>query len=453
MNRFTGPHGLALGTVRRMPSAARTTKTTVPAAPAARAANPALSAVGAAVRRFAGLQDWIEVFRAGTHTDSAGNEGTFTQADLQEMAANVVGAGVPAVIGHPQSDDAPAYAWAKPGDVKVDGDSLQVKFSDINPDFQAGVDMGAWRERSIKIYRDKARGWVLLHVGFLGAAAPAIAGMQPLAYSGAPPADAEVHTFSGMDVGWALGDVAAALRRMRDWVISTAGLETADAVMPGWSIDSIANAAARINEEARAEPLGPAYTAGPAGAPQEHPMPNPTGAPAPGAAAAAQTFTQAQLDEAVARERQQFAAQGQELAELRAARQAERIGTQISGWKAAGVLLPALEPGMAQFMAALESGQTGEFAFSSAAGAETKQTPAQWFAAFMGSLQPLVKLGNTAAGADTDTGEAGGEGALTNAEVADRARAYQRSEADAGRVISVGQAIDAVIAGKDKPKA
>jgi hypothetical protein len=258
-----------------------------------------------------------------------------------------------------------------------------------------------------------------------------------------------VHTFSGMDVGWALGDIAGALRRMRDWVISTAGLETADAVMPGWSIDSIANAAARINEEARAEPMATAYTAGPAGTPQEHPMPNPTGAAAP----AAQTFTQAQLDEALARERQQFAAQGQELADLRAARQAERIGTQISGWKAAGVLPPALEPGMAQFMAALEGGQAGEFAFSSAAGAETKQTPAQWFAAFMGSLQPLVKLGNTAAGADTDTGDTGGEGALRNAEIADRARAYQRTEADAGRVISVGQAIDAVIAGKDKPKA
>jgi len=462
VNRFTGLHGPPLGTVRRMPSAARTPK------PAATKPPAALSAVGDAVRRFAGLQDWIEVFKAGTHTDSAGNEASFTRADLEQMAANVAGAGVPAVIGHPESDAAPAYAWAKPGDVKVtDDDRLFVKFSDINPDFQAGVDMGAWRERSIKIYRDKLRGWVLAHVGFLGAAPPAIAGMQALAYSGQAPADAEVHTFSSsMDVGWAMGDVAAALRRMRDWLISTAGLETADAVMPGWSIDSISNAATRINEAARAEPmgnaLGTAYAApgaaanpGQAGNPQEHHMPSPTGAAAPAAApAAAQTFTRAQLDEALAQERAQFAAQGQELAELRAQRQAERIGAQIEGWKAAGVLPPALEPGMAQFMAALEGGQAGEFAFSSAAGAaETKQTPAQWFAAFMGQLKPLVQLGARSAAADTDPGETEGTGTPSNREIADRAAAYQRQMADQGRVISISQALDAVAAGKDKPKA
>ena len=35
--------------------------------------------------QFKGLNDWVEVFRAGTHTDSKGRSCTFTEADLERV--------------------------------------------------------------------------------------------------------------------------------------------------------------------------------------------------------------------------------------------------------------------------------------------------------------------------------------------------------------------------------
>ena len=53
---------------------------------------------------------WINVFRAGTHTDSTGRVVTFTQADLDQIVANHDLGAAPAVIGHPKHND-PAYVW------------------------------------------------------------------------------------------------------------------------------------------------------------------------------------------------------------------------------------------------------------------------------------------------------------------------------------------------------
>ncbi|MFD2451694.1 hypothetical protein [Ideonella paludis] len=43
----------------------------------------------AAAHAFKGLADWIEVFKAGAHTDSKGTECAFSTADLDQMVANV----------------------------------------------------------------------------------------------------------------------------------------------------------------------------------------------------------------------------------------------------------------------------------------------------------------------------------------------------------------------------
>ncbi|MBK1613361.1 hypothetical protein CKO44_07745 [Rubrivivax gelatinosus] len=349
---------------------------------------------------FKGLSDWIEVFRAGTQTDSKGRRLTFTHTDLDQMAANVAALGaVPSVIGHPK-DDGPAYAWTP--EVRRDGDVLLAKFSDINPEFEAGVESGAYRNRSVAVFKDKDHGWRLRHIGWLGAALPAVPGLKPLTFSAGPlPAEADAFEFSigddgCMAVSYALDQVATLMRGVRDWVISTSGLETADRVLPDWAITSISNTAASLREQPD-DDARPSFT---------H---HTSGAEVPG-------FTQQDIDrarrDAQDEERQrheaQFTAQQQQLAELQAERQTERIGAQIAAWRAAGLVLPAEEPGLAQFMAAMESRTDASFTFSRAEGETEEATPAAWFSAFIASRKPLVQLGQQRAGTDTDPGQAGG---------------------------------------------
>jgi hypothetical protein len=362
---------------------------------------------------FKGLQDWIEVFRTGTHTDSKGRSCTFTQADLDEIVGNMALGPAPAVLGHPKHND-PAYAWAREGGVKREGDALFVKFEDINPDFEAGVDGGAYRERSVSIFKDKDAGWRLRHVGWLGAVPPAIGGLTPLDYS----ADVDSYEFAAeFDVGYALADTAELLRGLREQLIAKDGLEAADAALPNWRIQSIADAAQRIQAEAREE-----ADAGPR--PFSQPD-NPGGV---------MSFTQEQLDAAAEKARKEaeekatknFAAQAAELTQLRGERQAERIAQQIEGWKSKGQLIPAEEPGLAEFMAGLE-GQDAELNFSAADKSEVKKTMAQFFADFMAARKPVVKLGAAPGAAE------GGEGADTKVTEFSRQPGYAGVDVDPDR--------------------
>ena len=378
---------------------------------------------------FKGLQDYIEVFRAGSHVDSKGTPCTFTTADLDQMAANVALSAPPAVLGHPKHND-PAYGWGR--EVKREGESLFVKFSDINPAFEAGVDSGAYRNRSVSVVNDKTHGWRIRHVGWLGAAPPAIDGLQPLDYTADEPDALEFAApeVSAWDVGYALGDVASLLRTLREHLIATAGIEDADAALPTWRIESIQAAGTRITT-APAAASATAFTV-------------PTGDP--------MSFTQADLDrvaaETEARLRAELAAS--QSAEFTAAtalaqrllgeRRDERIAAQITAWKAAGQLLPAEEPGLAQFMAALEGGQAGTFEFS-AAGAAVSKTPAEYFAQFVAARGALVKLGATA---DPSTAPAQLDAQDARA-IAKAAQDFQASEAAAGRQVSIDVAVAHVV--------
>lgn len=154
--------------------------------------------------------------------------------------------------------------------------------------------------------------------------------------------------------------------------------------------------------------------------------------------------------EAAATTQLQFAAQGAELSELRAARQSERIKTLINGWKAGGQLLPAEEPGLAEFMASLEGDTAGgEFSFSAPDKSEVKKTASQFFADFMAARKPVVRLashqqaaGKSAMGTDpgptVDTQD--------YQAIARAATEFVTAEAKAGRTVTPAQAVAHVTA-------
>lgn len=379
---------------------------------------------------FKGLSDWVEVFRAGKHKDSKGRECEFTTGDLDQIIANAAAEPAPAVLGHPKHN-APAYAWTS--GLKRDGDMLFAKFSDINTDFEAGVKSGAYRNRSVSIFKDDAAGWKLRHVGWLGAGPPAITGLKPVEFS----AVIDAHEFSSgddMQVAWALTDISGAFRRLRDWLIGDKGLDVADQVLPDYHVTSIADSAQRVRQSAvdelnaEAPPALTNFTAPPPASTKDTPM----------------SFTQADLDrvaaETAARVKAeteaQFSAAQAELTRLQSEQQRTRITHQVEGWKAKGLVTPAESTGLVEFMASIETADAAQFEFSAAGGAAAKKTPAEWFAEFMAARKPVVTLGLRQEGDPMPVLDKANPRAI-----ADAAVEFQAAEAKSGRTVSVESAV------------
>ncbi len=369
-------------------------------APAWRHANPHPLPVppgGARVSAdFRGLDDWIEVFRAGTHTDSAGVERTYSRADLDRIVANhQPGAEAPLVIGHPATD-APAWGWTDA--LRRVGDSLQMRVRDVHQEFAAAVEAGRYRKRSVRL-SEGANGWELLHVGFLGAAPPSLK-LAPIAFRAAPGATSDYE----MDDAITPSVLSRVLRRFREWLIESQDVATADRVLPDWDITMLDDQAAR----ARAAPEHDAVEATPSPAFAAHTQGDITVA----------DFTQADLDAAAKAARDaaaaDFAARESALtAELAAERQARRIEAlraEVRGYVDAGRLTPAMAQGLAEFMAALpdESADT-RIEFAAGDGTE-KQPPLAWLRGLIGSLPMRADLTREAGGVDTDPGASGGHG-------------------------------------------
>lgn len=125
------------------------------------------------------MEDWVELFRSGIHTDAAGNTRNWSEADLDTIVAKYDPSihEAPAVIGHP-NDNAPAYAWVEA--LKREGTVLWGKFKQVLPEFSEAVKQGSYKKRSIALYPDMT----LRHVGFLGAQPPAIKGLKDIAFTG-----------------------------------------------------------------------------------------------------------------------------------------------------------------------------------------------------------------------------------------------------------------------------
>jgi len=131
--------------------------------------------------------EWIPVFRAGSHTDSAGVTREWTEADLDAIAKKYEPAQheAPVVVGHPK-DNAPAYGWVEK--LKREGEVLYAQFKDLVPEFVGWVKQGLYKKRSISLYPDMS----LRHVGYLGAVPPAVQGLPDHVFAGVSAVTIEV---------------------------------------------------------------------------------------------------------------------------------------------------------------------------------------------------------------------------------------------------------------------
>jgi len=119
----------------------------------------------------------FEIFRTGKWTSSSGFSHDYSEDDLDKIVQNFnEDDPVPIVVGHPKTN-APAYGWIK--NIKRVKDRLIAIPKQVDAAFKKLLEEGKFKKRSISLTPDLK----LNHVGFLGAAAPAVEGLKDIKFS------------------------------------------------------------------------------------------------------------------------------------------------------------------------------------------------------------------------------------------------------------------------------
>lgn len=181
----------------------------------------------------------IEVFRPGTFTPMDGAPISYSAADLRAIADAYDPATAPApiVVGHPDLD-APAFGWIEGFEYDADQQRLMAKLHEIEPAFADAVKAGRYKKVSMAFYRpDQDHNpvpgtWYPKHVGFLGAAAPAVSGLKNASFAAAA---GVIFTAEFGQAG--MQETVSILRAIREFFIEKFGAEDADRVIPGYRLE------------------------------------------------------------------------------------------------------------------------------------------------------------------------------------------------------------------------
>ena len=177
---------------------------------------------------------WIQIFETGKHTDSAGRTRKWSESDLEKIVDNFdAETSAPAVIGHP-STDSPAWGWVDK--LKVEAGKLFAAFRDLVPEFEEAVLKKMYPNRSVSLRPVASGGHQLRHVGFLGAAAPAVQGMERILGFEARDDDLVIEFSLDRFEGNVLRRF---FRGMRDLMIDNFGIDAAERAIPGGLIEEL----------------------------------------------------------------------------------------------------------------------------------------------------------------------------------------------------------------------
>jgi hypothetical protein len=210
----------------------------------------------------------LQIFKPGRHVAMSGQTLAFTESDLQATVAayDPTKHEAPLVVGHP-AHDMPAYGWVQALAFTEGG--IDATPAQVNTDFADMVAAGAYKKISAAFYSPRSPAnpvpgvYYLRHVGFLGAAAPAVKGMRS-------PQFAELEEGVVEFSEWDDATNASLWRSLREWFIGAHGAEVADKVLPAYDVrsleqgaqDEIRDAAveAAVDNKASAEVATPQFT-------------------------------------------------------------------------------------------------------------------------------------------------------------------------------------------------
>lgn len=128
----------------------------------------------------------IEILRTGSFVGMGGHSVEIGATELAEIAGGYDNRAhsAPVVIGHPETNG-PAYGVVAA--LRIVGDRLRATVDRIDPGFRDLVRAGRYTKISASLFKPSSPGnpkpgrWHLRHVGFLGAMAPAVKGLQAVA--------------------------------------------------------------------------------------------------------------------------------------------------------------------------------------------------------------------------------------------------------------------------------
>lgn len=355
---------------------------------------------------FKGFDDWIEIFRGGKQIDSNGREHDGDAVIDRAIATfNASNHEPPVVVGHPK-DNAPAFGWIE--GLKKSGNKLLAKIKNVVPEFQAAVEKGLYKKRSASFYPDGR----LRHVGFLGAAPPAVKGLADIGFE-----DGENQiTFEfGETNPWTWQSIADVFRRLREWIIEKEGKDAADGIIGNWDIKEVE--AEKTNSQATKEKEEiMAYT--------EEQLQAKLDQQKKEFAEKLEAEKKQAADEAVKKVNAEFVEKTKQ-----AARDAR--GKEITAFCDTmlkdGKIIPAwAKSGLSEFMQNLEAEEVVEFS-------EGKKTSAlDWFKNFLEELPKVVEFKEIASrDNDVGAGDAGGKlEKLTRAKMAEKKIGYSAAFAE-----------------------
>jgi len=174
---------------------------------------------------------WIEVFKAGKHTDAHGITKDYSTKDLDAIVSKYDPKvhEAPVCIGHPK-DNAPAYGWVE--SLKRTGDVLQAKLHQLAPEFVEMVKAGRFKKRSISLYPDSS----FRHLALLGAMPPAVKVLADISFT---ENDGSVcYEFSEFS-DYRFSIISDLARKIREFIINKFDIETADKVVNDWDIEQL----------------------------------------------------------------------------------------------------------------------------------------------------------------------------------------------------------------------
>jgi hypothetical protein len=335
----------------------------------------------------------IHILRPGKFKARNGKEVSFAAADLAAVAANYDPKlyQSPIVVGHPKHD-APAYGWIKA--VKSHGEKLLAEPEKLVEQFAEMVEKGLYKKVSASLFtpnhpsNPKPGEYYLKHVGFLGAAAPAIPGLDPVSLA-ADENEVLCVEFSLPDTGDA-----------------SAGDRNADSGQTPETKDQTDQAAA--GDKDPVEKLGSENT-------QEA----------------------INLD----KEKKAIEARASELSKKEADLTARERGIRrlefsafVENLKKDGKVLPAFETDLVSFMEAINDGEAIEFA-------EAEKTPLDFFKEYLQKQPKVVELAEFAA--ETDAAP----GSMSPEQVAEKATQLRQECQDKGVLLSFSEAVERVVGG------
>lgn len=198
----------------------------------------------------------IKLFKLGKAVAMSGQTYNFSEAELKACAAayNPELHAAPLVIGHPKHDD-PKYGQIQA--ISFADDLLSGDPANVDPQFAELVNSGKYDRVSASFYAPDSPSnpvpgvLYLRHVGFLGATPPGCKGLGAVSFAEKEEGIIEFGDWNDMQI-------ARMFRSLRNWMIEKFGLEDANKALDEWSVQDVADEAARPDPVAEAS-LQPAF--------------------------------------------------------------------------------------------------------------------------------------------------------------------------------------------------